>query len=401
MITMRRQLLGLGFIAASSLLAIHTAQAMNGPTAIQIDGGPLGDLQLSGGVDGYGYVLNNAPDGSKSEGFNVGSGLVELQKTDGELQFTIEVGSSGGGITVGTNTPAQTTINNFSTGPLYAGYITIAPKNMPFTISAGMLASLEGYEATTDWSNPSQLTTAIFFVQNSQNRGVLGTYTQGPVELQVSFGDGYNTGVFNFVQALATYTINSTNILNVYYAGNEGTTGLNAKTYGGTGGYGNPDSFGTVGTFGPQFANSQMLGAYYSYTKGNLNLVPEVQYQYAKQDAKLGLDKGMWNLGAALFGDYTFGTSPYSIGGWAEYFTSHESANEADQGLSWFVGPNSEAVGAAVSPTWQYKDLFARANAGYLYLLRSKGSNGASFGYGSNGTDKGQFIGTLEAGLLF
>jgi hypothetical protein len=399
MITMRRQLLGLGFIAASSLLAIHAAQAMNGPTAIQIDGGPLGPLQLSGGVDGYGYVLNNTPDGSKSDGFNVGSAVVELQKTDGELQFTVEIGSVGGNETLGSNTPAQTTINNFSTGPLYAGYITVAPKNMPFTVSAGMLASLEGYEGTFDWSNPSQLTTAIFFVQNSQNRGVLGTYTQGPVELQVSFGDGYNTGVFNFVQALATYTINTTNILNVYYAGNEGRTGLNAKTYGGNNGYGNPDG-GTVGTFGPQFANSQMLGAYYSFTKGNLNLVPEVQYQYAKQDATLGLDKGMWNLGTALFGDYTFGTSPYSIGGWAEYFTSHESANESNQDLSWFVGPNAEAIGTAVSPTWQYKDLFARANAGYIYLLRNKGSNGATFGYGGN-TDKGQFIGTLEAGLLF
>jgi hypothetical protein len=44
MITMRRQLLGLGLIAASSILAIHNAQALSGPTAITIDGGPLGSL---------------------------------------------------------------------------------------------------------------------------------------------------------------------------------------------------------------------------------------------------------------------------------------------------------------------------------------------------------------------
>jgi hypothetical protein len=401
MFTMRRQLLGLGFIAASSLLAIHAAQAMSGPTAIQIDGGPLGPLQLSGGTDGYGYVISNAPTTGKTEGVNVANALIELQKTTGELQFTIEVGSNGGAITVGTNTPAQTTISNFSTGPLYAGYLTIAPKDQPFTISAGMMASLEGYESALDWNNPSQLTTAMFFVENTQDRQVLGTYTHGPLELQVSFGDGYNTGVFNFVMALATYTFNSQNILNVFYGGNEGRTGLNAKTYGGTGGYGNPATFGTVATFGPQFANSQMIGAYYSWTKGNLNILPEVQYQYAKQDAQLNLDKGLWNLGAAVFGDYSFGTSPYSIGGWVEYFTSHESAAEANQGLSWFVGPNSQAIGFAASPTWQYKDLFARANAGYLYLLTNKGSNGVSFGYGSNGTARGQFIGTLEAGLLF
>ena len=52
MITIRRQLLGLGFIAASSLLALQSAHALTGPTAITIDGGPLGSLSLSGGVNG-------------------------------------------------------------------------------------------------------------------------------------------------------------------------------------------------------------------------------------------------------------------------------------------------------------------------------------------------------------
>jgi len=126
MITMRRQLLGLGFVAASSLLALHAAQAMSGPTAIQIDGGPLGPLQLSGGVDGYGYYLSNTADGEKDNGAYVGSALVELQKTDGVVQFTIEIGSNGGATTLGTS-PSQTSITTFSTGPLYAGYVTIAP----------------------------------------------------------------------------------------------------------------------------------------------------------------------------------------------------------------------------------------------------------------------------------
>ena len=53
----------------------------------------------------------------------------------------------------------------------------------------------------------------------------------------------------------------------------------------------------------------------------------------------------------------------------------------------------------AVAPTWQYKDLFARANAGYIYLLNNKGPNG-TYGYG-NGDVRGEFTGTLEAGVLF
>jgi hypothetical protein len=389
MITMRRQLLGLGFVAASSLLALHAAQAMSGPTAIQIDGGPLGALQLSGGVDGYGYYVNPVG-GGIDNGANIANGLIELQKTSGELQFTIELGSNGGAITPGGSNghPGQTSITTFVTGPLYAGYVTVAPAAIPgLTISAGQIGSLEGYESGVDWNNPSQLTTAIFAVQNSQSRGVTATYATGPVSATVTFGDGFDTGVFNMLQALVSYTINSSNVLNVYGAANLGTTGPNAFIYGN----------GTVGT-GNAYVNSNMIGAYYSYTAGNLNLVPEVQFQYAKKNAKAGIYDGTTDLGLALLGDYSFGTSPYSVGGWVEYYTSHTGAVD---NFSEYAGADAQVIGLAVSPTWQYKDLFARANAGYVYLLHNKDATGAKYGFGSKTDERGQFVGTLEAGLLF
>ncbi|MGC9269276.1 MAG: hypothetical protein ACP5E6_03910, partial [Acidiphilium sp.] len=56
----RRKSLGatlasLGLGATISLLALQSAQAMSGPTAININGGPLGTLALTGGADGYFY----------------------------------------------------------------------------------------------------------------------------------------------------------------------------------------------------------------------------------------------------------------------------------------------------------------------------------------------------------
>ncbi len=399
--TMRRQLIGLGFVAASSLLALHAANAMSGPASIQIDGGPLGDLQLSGGVDGYGYYLGdttesgNLPFTHKDLGADLANGLVELQKTDGQLQFTLEVGSNGGALTLGSGAPGQTSITTFTTGPLYAGYITVAPSGLPVTFSAGQIGSLEGYESGIDWNNANQLTTEIFYVQNSQSRGVSANYTQGPINATVSFGDGYDTGVWNFIQGLITYTINSTNSVSIYTADNLGRTGLASYAYGG----------GVTGG-APYYVNSDMIGGFYSFTMGNLNLVPEVQYQIAKGDSKLGIGtydpasgnfyaKASSNLGAALFADYSLSsTSPYSIGAWAEYWTSKGTAD-------WFIGSDSEGVGASVSPTWQYKDLFARADAGYIYLLHNKAADGVtSYGYGDN-KDHGEFVGTLEAGLLF
>ena len=404
--TMRRQLLGLGFVAASSLLALHAAQAMSGPTAITIDGGPLGSLALSGGVDGYGYYLTetnnngNLPYSNKNIGANVGSGLVELQKTSGVLQFTIEVGSNGGPIALGT-APSQTTISNLSTGPLYAGYITIAPANSPFTVSVGQMGSLEGYESGVDWNNANQFVTGMWYVENAQARGVQLNYSQGPVSASVQFGDGYDTGVFNFLQALASYSYDSNNTLSVYYAGNLGRTGLNAKTYSGACGYGTSNGvncFGRVGSYGSFYDNSQMVGAYYSYTNGNLNVVPEAQYQIAKADAQLGQQKATSNFGAAVFGDYTFANTPYSLGGWVEYFTSHTSTAD---GSTWYIAPDAEAVGFSATPTWQYKDLFARADVGYLYLLNRTRPDGSKTGFGNNANDRGIFQSTLEAGLLF
>ena len=392
MITMCRQLLGLGFVAASSLLALHSAKAMSGPSGITIDGGPLGPLSLSGGFDGYGYVLSNTPNGVQDSGANIGSAMIELQKTTGQLQFTLEVGSSSyqtlGALSFDSRGKvSNTSTNTYITGPLYLGYATFAPKNMPFTISAGQLPSLEGYEAATDWSDPSQFTTAIFYVQNSNARGVMGTLTEGPVAATVEFGDGYDSGVWNYLQALVTYTINDNNVLNVYGGFHTGTTGPNSWAYGGT----------TTG-LGNAYVNSNIIGAYYSYTMGNLNLVPEVQYQYAKEDAKVGIMGPANDLGAAVFADYTIPNSPYSIGGWVEYYTSHSSA-AANYGFAF--GPNAQAIGVAVSPTWQYKDLFARANLGYLYLLHNTDALGNKFGYGTSGTERGQFMGTLEAGVLF
>jgi hypothetical protein len=379
MITMRRQLLGLGFVAASSLLALNSANALSGPTAITFDGGPLGQLSLSGGVDGYAYFNSGTSNngsilGNTSNGAYVGSALTELQKTTGELQFTIEIGSNGGTGALGTRN-GQTSVSTFSTGPLYAGYITVAPTSTPgFTVSGGQLGSLEGWESGVDWNNANQLTTEIFYVQNSQARGVEASYTTGPFAATVEFGDGYDSGVWNYIQWLGTYTINSDNSASIYGGANLGTTGVNAQTFVGS------------GPAAALYSNSNLIGAFYN----------------TKARASIGLTKAASNFGAAIFTDYSFGTSPYSIGGWIEGFTSHTSNQDA---ASYFIGPDAQGVGISVSPTWQYKYLFARADLGGLLLTRqaitlSDGTK-LSYGYGNNGTGHAVFQGTLEAGLLF
>jgi len=389
--TIRYKVLGLGLIAASSLLAMHAAHALNGPSAIQIDGGPLGPLSISGGVDGYGYYLSdtndegNLPGTNKADGMELANALIEIQKTTGVVQATLQIGANGGTAFFGSGHPSQSSISTYTTGPLRAGYVTIAPPNSDFTFSAGQIGSLEGWESGVEWNNANQLTTEMFYVENSQSRGIEVSYNNGPVSATVSYGDGYDTGVFNFVEAIGTYTFNADNAATLYYGGNLGTTGTAVKSNEGPTAY----------------QNSQMIGGFYSYTLGNLSLAPEFQYQYAKADEKIGIEKPTYNFGAALFADYSLSaTSPYSIGAWGEYFTSHASVADSSAG-AWYIGPDAAGVAVSVSPTWQYKDLFARADAGYIYLLDNKSSGGAAYGYGGSGTDRGEFVGLLETGVLF
>jgi hypothetical protein len=388
--------LGFGLAAAASLAAVPKAYALNTPAAIQIDGGPLGNLALSGGSEGFVYYLSgtndhgNLPGTNKSNGAYVGDTFIQVEKTSGILQFTVQVAALGGAFALGT-APGQATIKTYVTGPLRNGYITIAPPGSPVTISAGQLGSLEGYESTLDLFNANQFTTTNWYVENSNSRGVSAAYAQGPLSATVTYGDGWDTGVFNFLQALLSYSFDANNIASLYYGGNLGTTGLYAFGYGG----------GTVESYGAQFANSKMLGGYYQYTSGNLNLVPEVQYQYAKAQARLGIAKPTYNLGVDLFADYSFAASPYSIGAWGEFFTSHASAASAASTQSWFFGPNAQGVGFSVTPTWQYKNIFARTDLGYIYLLHNTSTTGATYGYGDSGTGRSNFTGTIEAGILF
>lgn len=118
--------------------------------------------------------------------------------------------------------------------------------------------------------------------------------------------------------------------------------------------------------------------------------MPEVQYLYAKVDHKIGLDNPSSNFGVALFADYKFGKSPWSLGAWAKFFTS-------DGPDFWFINPGAQGVGLSISPTWQGKYVFVRGDLGVLQLTKI----GAGTGYGANGTGRTQATAVLEMGVLF
>ena len=198
--------------------------------------------------------------------------------------------------------------------------MTLAPIS-GLTISAGQIDLLEGYESSIDWKNFNLLSTSLWYVENSQSVGVTATYTYGPVSGTITFGDGFDTNVWNYLQLSGSYAINDNNNLTLFGSTNLGTTGLGARFYGNATTAYNSTTVGSAGA--ANLVNSSVIGAYYSFTMGNFTLVPEVQYAWSNKNPNVGLTDYSSNFGAAVFADYKIGNGPFSLGGWVEYFSSN------------------------------------------------------------------------------
>ena len=150
--------------------------------------------------------------------------------------------------------------------------------------------------------------------------------------------------------------------------------------------------------------NSHMLGAWYIWAANGWSITPQIQVQCTGHQSKYAsafsggvsdnIPKETGNLVAALFANYKFADSPWSIGAWGEYATSHGSGPQD----TWFVAPDAQLAGLAIAPADQYKQLYSRLNVGYVHLLNS-GTPAA--GYGDDGRGKNQVVTTLEFALVY
>ncbi len=360
---------------------LNGAVAMSGPQPMTVDGGPLGALQFSGGVDGFSFVNSNPDIGDKTAGAALSNALLTLQKNRGILQFTIEVGATSAQTLGYAPITAAPGANYFPQSPLYAGFITIAPKP-DFSISLGQLSPLVGFENAQDWNNANLFFSQVAYTEPAQGRGGQVEISAGPIVATASLTDGYYTGVVNYLQWIFTYTPDTTNSISLFGGANLGKTGANVR-----------------GTGNILLDNSNLFGIYYTYTLGNVSLTPEIQYQYASRDAALGLGAGVNDLSLALFGNYQFGSNaPWSVGGFVEYAAEgYRKAALYRVSPDFFgFGPGSDITGISITPTWQGQNLFVRGDVGFVHVNR--GGGGKAFGAG-DAADQVSLL--MEAGVLF
>jgi hypothetical protein len=345
----------------------------NNPAPISFDS-RFGPIYVSGQLTGLAFLQSNpqhAFPGDSSHTLDLTNGQIEVQKTDGLIQFYVQAGLYSFP-TVGA--PYENASHNTSDtyGVVPVAYLKIVPDDN-WSIEAGKLPTLIGPESGFTFQNMNIERGMLWFQEPVVSRGVQVNYASGPVSLSLSWNDGFYSDRFNWASGLVTWTIDSANTLAFDAGANIGRT--------------------DYGTFTANYFlnNGQIYDLMYTYNAAPWTVTPYVQYQRVDSSASLGIVKQMDDWGFGLLGTYTFDPH-WSLGGRVEYETS-SGGLPAQFPLAY--GQGSREWSFTVTPTYQISRWFIRAEASYVTLANN------SSGFGSTFTKPDQFRGLLEFGVDF
>jgi hypothetical protein len=355
---------------------------MEGPLSVNVkplsfDIPDFGKIYVSGVVSGLAFTENNLIPGDRDSLADVSNAQVFIQKVDGTFQFFIQAGAySLPSLGAGYLTSGNATTDTY--GPLPQAFVKIAP-NANFSIEAGKLPTLVGAEYTFTFENMNIFRGLLWNQETAVSRGVQANYTAGPVALSVSWNDGFYSDRFNWLSGAATWTINSSNTLELVVSGNLGTTDYSK-------------SFATPLV---QNNDTSLDNLIYSYTSGAWMLQAYVQYAEAPANPMLGY----WNSGSTTgwgaLANYAVPNTSFNLSGRVEYISSSGSPTDGSPNL--LYGPGSNAWSFTFTPSYQNGPLFTRAEVSYVQAGGIV--NGDAFG--PHGTNHYQVRFALEAGILF
>lgn len=342
------------------------------PNPTSLDAGPLGKIYVTGALTGLAYTQNHVVPGDHKSQADLSNAQVFIQKTDGLIQFYVQAGIYS---MPAVGTPylkaTTTTENTYSIIP--QAYIKIAP-TAEFNVMAGKLPTLIGAEYNFTFENPNIMRGLLWAQEPGVSRGVQANYTKGPLAISVSWNDGYYSDRYTWGSALVTYTANANN--SIAFAAAHDFKHTSKSTF-----------------ITPLLQNNgEVYNIIFTHTGGPLTLIPYVQYTHVPSIPAYGIAHSASTTGAAILGKYSF-TPEFSFGGRVEYI--HSSAGGGDTNL--LYGPGSHAWSFTITPTFQVKALFLRAELSYV----TAGNVTTGSAFGPSGSDKSQTRGVVETGVLF
>ena len=145
--------------------------------------------------------------------------------------------------------------------------------------------------------------------------------------------------------------------------------------------------------------NETLFTLSYTYNLAPWTVTPYFQFTHVPQESEIGAFSSASTIGGAILANYTFGDdSPLpgiSLPIRFEYIGSTGSAAAGAPNL--LYGPGSNAWSITLSPTYQYKIFFARAEISHV----GTSSTTSGLVFGPNGTNTTQTRGIIEVGILF
>jgi hypothetical protein len=351
--------------------------SMTGPlqtaAPITLDAGPLGKLDLTGVLSGMAVWQDDPALGDEATHLDISNGQVFLQKTTGVVQFYLQAGVY--------NIPALgtpylstgRTVSDFY-GPLPVAFLKLAPtKN--FSIMIGQLPTLIGAEYTFTFENMNIERGLLWNQENAINRGVQINDTIGHLSASLSWNDGFYSNRYTWLSGSLSYALNSANTLAVVGGGNLGHT-----------------AFTRLST--PVQNNGSIYNVIYTYTKGPWIIQPYFQYTSVPTDRGIGVIQGADTRGGALLLDYNF-KHGFSLAGRGEYISS--TGNAGGNAVNLIFGPGSGGWSATLTPTYQTKSFFARADLSWAQAVNYTPGDAL----GPQGMNRAQARAEVEVGFMF
>lgn len=328
-----------------------------------------GKIYVGGAVSGLALWQSDPLPGDHDSLADLSNGQIFIQKTDGWLQFYAQIGAySLPTIGVGYAKASSATPANFGYVPVAYAKLQGQGNWSAFSLEAGKLPTLIGDEYTFTFQNINIERGLLWNLEPAVSRGLQANYTNGPLNISMSWNDGFYSRNLNWLSGLASYGFNG---------------GADTLALAGGGNLG--------GHNGSPLNQGDVLNLIYTHTSGNWTISPYLQY-VATPSAPL--TRATSEFGAALLATYAF-DAHWKLSARAEYETSSgNAASDAPNILGY--GAGSRAWSVTLTPTYQYKQFFVRADASYV------GTGSATPGdlFGAIGTSKDQERLVLETGIL-
>ena len=282
-----------------------TSFGMGLPDPLHYDMGPLGNWDLTGGISAFGALWNNdiPRTVSSSDNWNgdvsIDNAIFILNKTDGQLQFTVWAGVppqtpvmgwntpalgpnlSAFGAAGGTHTPGRNAFGHNDW--LFKGYATYQPFSW-FSVQAGRLPSPDGTEIGVDWFNPTVFISDLNNMQTTTaNGGQINFIAGGDKAFYYGFVPGYgSTLTIRLADGYKANNVNELGFTGLWNLNPDGSDNIVAFGHTRLAPAGNLGFAGFVAGFGT--VNSDLIGIGGQYVLGNWTFIPQAQYQWLPKD---------------------------------------------------------------------------------------------------------------------